>query len=1085
MDDDAVDVANNNSSNNNETSTDDEFVEANDSEIIRSSLRLYGSIYVAIFFTFCFVRIRFPRLYNLRSWVDQSSSSSPSSSSGDSGSRLANSMAQKYTFLSWAWIVFQVDDDQLLRNCGMDAVAFLRCLRLGAKLSAVGMFNAIYLIPVYYTAGDVIEDKFVRMTAGNLPIGSIRFPAIVVATYIVVLASLYLVTKEYKWYAKMRHKFLSLDQERNYAIYVSGIPEEFRSDFALGDFFGADNGSSCSGDGNGSADFVAANVAMDIPKLEAKVEKRRRLVERLEHAIAEERIKGIVKKHRTFKLQNAAAKKMPLSESVESVQTYRKHLDELNTEIATEVGRIRNRNHRLRRHLSKSNASNDLLRGRALTLEECELPSSINEIEDIDETSEEVEEKYPHQVVNNDLDGPNNNIEPRSSSTELSTSDDNDDEDEVEDVHATTKNLAGDLTTTGMLEVPDVEMGTIDEFSTCHPPEESKTEADPSVVPDFMEYAPNFMSYDSSESELNDWRDKSNSSIEFQGPQATTNLPTPSEISETDIDASDRNVARKENTDTNEKLSSSFGNLALSNPLSSLTKRASLPVQRAASSLTKRTSSLAPSVDTISGGVKKAKDLSLYGTKKVRDIGMSGAQLAVDGAKTTAIEGIKRAQTQFVENAAAIAPILRSKGEGAPRDAGFVVFDGLYLTQAALQMLQHPDGTKMLVEEAPAPDQIFWRNVGLPASSKRTGGILALVATATLCLFWSIPVAFISSLTSVNSLKETLPRLGTLMERYPALEQLVAVLAPLFLLALNEGILPIILKYFSTWEGHISSPRLEASLFKKLAAFAIIQTFFVSTVSGSITSELANMIDDPENIVRFLGTSLPAQSSYFIQIVFVFTFFVQGLELLRVTPLSFAFLRRFVGPRLTKKERKRKWHFIYSLEDPPPFHMADFFAQIVLFYVILFVYSSTSPITCVFLFGCFLINEMGYRYHFIHNFKTEADSGGRIWTGFINLLLSSVIIGQLTLIGLLLLNQAFYSVPALAPLLIITILYWASVQPKRMRVASRLPAVQAKEVDRARRIAAESSSTFNKLKDVYMQPTLQQPILLPDTDDDD
>ena len=300
----------------------------------------------------------------------------------------------------------------------------------------------------------------------------------------------------------------------------------------------------------------------------------------------------------------------------------------------------------------------------------------------------------------------------------------------------------------------------------------------------------------------------------------------------------------------------------------------------------------------------------------------------------------------------------------------------------------------MLVEEAPAPGQVFWRNVGLPASSKRTGGLLAIAATATLCLFWSIPVAFISSLTSVNSLKETLPRLGALMERHPALEQFVAVLAPLLLLALNEGILPIILKYFSTWEGHISSPRLEASLFKKLAAFAMIQTFFVSTVSGSITSELANMIDDPENIVRFLGTSLPAQSSYFIQIVFVFTFFVQGLELLRVTPLSFAFLRRFVGPRLTKKERKRKWHFINSLEDPPPFHMADFFAQIVLFYVIFFVYSSTSPITCVFLFGCFLINEMGYRYHFIHNFKTDADSGGRIWTGFINLLLSSVIIGQ-------------------------------------------------------------------------------------------
>ena len=92
---------------------------------------------------------------------------------------------------------------------------------------------------------------------------------------------------------------------------------------------------------------------------------------------------------------------------------------------------------------------------------------------------------------------------------------------------------------------------------------------------------------------------------------------------------------------------------------------------------------------------------------------------------------------------------------------------------------------------------------------------------------------------------------------------------------------------------------------------------------------------------------------------------------------------------------------------------------------------------------------------------------------------------KLTLIGLLLLNQAFYSVPALAPLLVITVLYWLSVHPKRMHVANRLPAIQAKEVDRARKSALESSSHFMKLKDIYMQPALQQPILLPEMEYDD
>lgn len=245
-------------------------------------------------------------------------------------------------------------------------------------------------------------------------------------------------------------------------------------------------------------------------------------------------------------------------------------------------------------------------------------------------------------------------------------------------------------------------------------------------------------------------------------------------------------------------------------------------------------------------------------------------------------------------------------------------------------------------------------------------------------------------------------------------------------------------------------------------------------------AELTNMLNNPESIVGFLANSLPAQSSYFIQIVFVFTFLVQGIELLRVVPLSFAFVRRFVGPKLTAKERSRTWNHIYSLEDPPPFYLAEVFAQIVLFYVVFFVYSSISPITCVFLFACFMILESGYRYHFIHNYKQECDSGGRLWKGFMDVLMSSIIIGQLTLIGVLLLNQAFYSVPALAPLLGITILYWITVHPKRLHVASRLPAIQAKALDKERAVARSESCNLDDLRDLYLQPALQKPILLPD-----
>ena len=162
-----------------------------------------------------------------------------------------------------------------------------------------------------------------------------------------------------------------------------------------------------------------------------------------------------------------------------------------------------------------------------------------------------------------------------------------------------------------------------------------------------------------------------------------------------------------------------------------------------------------------------------------------------------------------------------ARTEGTPMEAGFVVFKNLYSTQAALQMLHDPTAGVMRVEEAPGPDEIFWRNVGLPASAQRTGRLLSLAATITLCLFWTGPVSFISALTEVNSLKKYFPALGEFVEEHPNTEQVLALIAPFLLLMLQDVVLPEFLNWFATWEGHVSSSALEAAVFVKYAAFVV------------------------------------------------------------------------------------------------------------------------------------------------------------------------------------------------------------------------------------------------------------------------
>lgn len=104
-----------------------------------------------------------------------------------------------------------------------------------------------------------------------------------------------------------------------------------------------------------------------------------------------------------------------------------------------------------------------------------------------------------------------------------------------------------------------------------------------------------------------------------------------------------------------------------------------------------------------------------------------------------------------------------------------------------------------------------------------------------------------------------------------------------------------------------------------------------------------------------------SQSTYFIQIVFVSTSITMGFEILRVMPLIFALIRRFLPPNLTEKERQTTlFGFLRPLADPSDFGHADSLAQIILNFIIMLVYATIAPLT-VFIQGfCFLFVSLDH-----------------------------------------------------------------------------------------------------------------------------
>lgn len=89
-------------------------------------------------------------------------------------------------------------DDEILDECGMDSLCFLRLLSMGYRISCISALNAIWLLPLYkFTESDEITEKITdpiaQLTIGHVPAGSPRLVGTVIAAYILFGYMMYLI----------------------------------------------------------------------------------------------------------------------------------------------------------------------------------------------------------------------------------------------------------------------------------------------------------------------------------------------------------------------------------------------------------------------------------------------------------------------------------------------------------------------------------------------------------------------------------------------------------------------------------------------------------------------------------------------------------------------------------------------------------------------------------------------------------------------------------------------------------------------------------------------------------------------------
>jgi hypothetical protein len=298
-------------------------------QVIASTFEIYGSIFLVIFAAFLLLRAKFPLTYTFNSRVLK---------------HITPLSKHRYGSFQWISKVFAFTDEEMFEHCGMSAIVYLRFLRLGIKLSCVGIFNSFFLIPANLHGCNIdppalvnddegrqptcldLSDRVEQISLSHVSPGSPNVWATVVAAYIIFGSAIYFIFKEFEWFTEHRHKFCTQHRPDNYTVYVAQIPLEYRSDARLLEYFQTIFSKEV---------VLDAKVAVNIPQLEKKVGDRKKVIEKLEHAVNLRNVKGYEPLHLVIGVGEGV-----MGQQVESIPEYSKELNRLNEDITSAIEKI-------------------------------------------------------------------------------------------------------------------------------------------------------------------------------------------------------------------------------------------------------------------------------------------------------------------------------------------------------------------------------------------------------------------------------------------------------------------------------------------------------------------------------------------------------------------------------------------------------------------------------------------------------------------------------------------------------------------------------------------------------------------------
>ncbi|KAG0320156.1 hypothetical protein BG000_003682 [Podila horticola] len=295
------------------------------------------------------------------------------------------------------------------------------------------------------------------------------------------------------------------------------------------------------------------------------------------------------------------------------------------------------------------------------------------------------------------------------------------------------------------------------------------------------------------------------------------------------------------------------------------------------------------------------------------------------------------------------------------------------------------------------PRDVLWDNLGYSLKERNVRKTIAMVLAFLLIALWAIPVTFVASVASLDTIVKFAPFLSGVSDLPKSVVGIIQGLLPPIGLALLMMVLPIILYKLAHFGGEVLSTRKTLQVVTSYHWFSVVHVLLVTTLANGIFAAVQEIKDNPTKIMDMLASTLPQASTFFLS--FILLSFIQiPLMLLQIGPLIMYYVGKFTSS--TPRQMFATERFMGSVDwgMTIPVHTISFSIGLL--------YSTIQPLILPLMVIYFGMYYIAYRHLFLYVYRQPFDSGGLIFPRIVDQMYVAVILFEIVMLGLFVLQKA-------------------------------------------------------------------------------